>query len=96
MKASAKTLERLERLAREYHEEEVEEGREIGFHVCGLCGFSQWSHSTAGTGFRVCAEVIPWGDCKRCVEIATRAPEVFQWVTGVLRFQREIPEGSRA
>lgn len=98
---STKLIERLERLAKKEHEDEVEGGYTICFKVCALCGFAVWSCSKeAGNGFKVEAEEATQFDpCERCRQVYLRAPEVFNWVIGVFRHQeenRDSQEGRKA
>jgi hypothetical protein len=92
---TTKLLERLERIARKSHEQEVEDGYTICFKVCPTCGFASWSCSKeAHKGFKVEAEEITQHDdpCKRCQIAYQRAPEVFNWVMGVFNHSEELHE----
>ncbi len=89
--------ERLENLARQRHEDDVEAGRRITFDVCRFCGYAKWrSASAPGEGFGVEVSVDPH-ECERCAEVMRRAPEVFRWVVGVWAHQTMIKteEGRR-
>ena len=90
-------LERLERIARANHPDDVKAGRRISFAVCRVCGFANWvSSGPVGEGFRVdCDRTVE--NCERCHEAFARAPEICKWVLGVLSHRDTVrPEPERA
>jgi hypothetical protein len=92
---TTKLLERLERIARQQREQEVEGGYTICFKVCQTCGYASWSGSKDSTkGFKVEAEELGQHDdpCSRCRAAYLRAPEVFNWVMGVMNHSEELHE----
>ena len=89
---NAALKERLERIARDRHEDDVLEGRHITFDVCRLCGLAKWRCSSApGLGFGVAVSDIPL-ECERCHDVSQRAPEIVRWVIGVLSYQQMMDQ----
>ena len=90
------TLERLERLARRDHEEDVEQGRTISYRLCSICGTAQWTCSKdAGKGFKV--EIDGFTEhieeCGPCGEVFRRNPELARWLLRVLAWNKEETPG---
>lgn len=90
-------MDRLERIARQLHKDDVEKGYRMEFRVCRVCGFAEWvCSSDEGQGFKVVpvdrADYDP--PCERCRSAYMRSPEVCEWVMSVLNHQ--LHESSEA
>lgn len=60
---------------------------------CFVCGYYEWVATQRGVPDEIVVELLgPEGSafsrgwqCRRCLEVATRAPEVYRWVMAVMR-----------
>lgn len=94
------TLERLEKIARRDHEDDVAAGRIVRFCVCSICGSAEWSNSSeSGNGFKVEIDYLTDSieGCRPCQEAFSRSPELARWVLRVIAWSREeTPERPKA
>ncbi len=86
------TLDRLEKIARRDHEDDVAAGRIVRFRLCSICGTAEWSSSSdSGKGFKVEIEYLTDSLelCRLCSEAFSRSPELARWVLRVVSWRQE-------
>lgn len=64
-------------------------GRVVMGH-CIMCGRLQWQSTTKGAETAVQYNEIQGESCERCTAVRMRAPEVFDWVVGVVMHLHEM------
>jgi hypothetical protein len=65
-------------------------GKHAVYQACDLCGYVSWASSwEVKEGEEPTVSVAPGGLCPRCQEMASRYPEIVQWVAIVLGYHLE-------
>lgn len=88
--------ERLEQLVDDGMASYRADGYTVAFWVCEICGYAKWrSASCKGEGFKVVVDNgYPTQECPWCLDVQSRAPEVFRWVLAVIFHRKERDESS--
>ena len=58
----------------------------VTMRQCLLCGYLEWVCSARDKPSEVCIEeMMMLGDCPRCTVVMQRAPEIYEWMCGIVQ-----------